>query len=308
MKISQIKEHLLKYNAARRVVQLLSFVLFSSIVLNVGVLPLLLPILWTWGLQQNTVGDAFTAIQINFYYIAFPWLAFASFLIVSVLIGKSMCGWICPFGFVQDLLSFIKRRKSDLSTRTHETMVYAKYVVLGLTLFISTTFSITKTMGVSAGYEGALGVFAKAPFTALSPAETLFGTLPNLIKGFRLAIVEKTIVEALVGIGSLPILFWVQFGLMIAVLAFAAYIQRGWCKYFCPHGAIMAFLSGFSFVGLRRDPVKCARSSCRQCAEACPMHVPILNLPWEKFSHPECIYCMKCADACKDKAIKLRFP
>jgi polyferredoxin len=36
--------------------------------------------------------------------------------------------------------------------------------------------------------------------------------------------------------------------------------------------------------------------------------VPILDLPWEKFSHPECIYCMKCVDACQHGAIKLTYP
>ena len=101
----KIKQKLIKFNTPRRIVQFLSFLFFSAIVFNLAALPILLPVLWTWGLQQNTVGDAFTAIQFmlsgwNGVAIVFPWLAIASFLIVSVLIGKSLCGWICPFGFV----------------------------------------------------------------------------------------------------------------------------------------------------------------------------------------------------------------
>jgi len=306
--VGEIKEYLLKYNTFRRIVQFLSFTFFSAIIFNLGALPLLFPVLWTWGLQQNTAGDAFTALQFALYDAVFPWLALASFLIVGVLIGKSLCGWICPFGFVQDLVGFIKRKQADFSSRTHDSMVYMKYFVLGIALFVSVTFSVSKLMGTGDGYEKAIGIFTKAPFTTLSPAETLFGTVPKMIFNFRMALVSKSVMDAMSGISTLPPLFWVQFFIMAFVLVFAAFIPRGWCRYFCPHGAIMAVLNRFSFLGLRRDPVKCARGGCRLCVSACPMRVPILDLPWEKFSDPECIYCMKCADACHDKAIKLKYP
>jgi polyferredoxin len=306
--VGEIKEYLLKYNTFRRIAQFLSFTFFSAIIFNLGALPLLFPVLWTWGLQQNTAGDAFTALQFALYDVVFPWLALASFLIVGVLIGKSLCGWICPFGFVQDLVGFIKRKQADFSSRTHDSMVYMKYFVLGIALFVSVTFSVSKLMGTGDGYEKAIGIFTKAPFTTLSPAETLFGTVPKMIFNFRMALVSKSVMDAMSGISTLPPLFWVQFFIMAFVLVFAAFIPRGWCRYFCPHGAIMAVLNRFSFLGLRRDPVKCAKGGCRLCVSACPMRVPILDLPWEKFSDPECIYCMKCADACHDKAIKLKYP
>ncbi|MCJ7430481.1 4Fe-4S binding protein [Candidatus Bathyarchaeota archaeon] len=306
--VGEIKEYLLKYNTFRRIVQFLSFTFFSAIIFNLGALPLLFPVLWTWGLQQNTAGDAFTALQFALYDAVFPWLALASFLIIGVLIGKSLCGWICPFGFVQDLVGFVKRKQADFSSRTHDSMVYMKYFVLGIALFVSVTFSVSKLMGTSDGYEKAIGIFTKAPFTTLSPAETLFGTVPKMIFNFRMALASKSVMDAMSGISTLPPLFWVQFFVMAFVLVFAAFIPRGWCRYFCPHGAIMAVLNRFSFLGLRRDPVKCARGGCRLCVSACPMRVPILDLPWEKFSDPECIYCMKCADACHDKAIKLKYP
>lgn len=292
-------QNLLKYNTPRRIIQLLSFIFLSAIVFNLSALPLLLPVLWTWGLQQNIVGDAFTAIQLVLYDVVFPWLAIASFLIIGVLVGKSLCGWVCPFGFVQDLVGFIKRKKMQVSPRTHGNMIYAKYVILGITLFISVTFSATKLVGISRGYESALGIFAKAPFTTLSPSETLFATLPRLVRDF---------VNATPEISNLSPLFWVQLFIMAGVLVFSVYVPRGWCKYFCPHGAIMAVLNRFSFLGLRRDLVKCAKGECRLCVEACPMLVRILDLPWEKFSDPECIYCLKCVDACPNKAIKLKYP
>jgi ferredoxin-type protein NapH len=288
------KEKLLKYNTPRRIVQLTSFIIFSAIVFNLGSLPLLFPVLWTWGLKTNTVGDAFTAIQFmfsgwNLPYATFPWLGLASFLIVGVLIGKSLCGWVCPFGFVQDLASHVRRKQTDVSSRTHDTMVYAKYFILIITMLISVTYSAAVLAHEDAGYSQALGIFVQGPFTALSPSETLFATLPKIVQSFQFSGWESLASDILFEISNLPPLFWVQFAIMVMVLVFAIYVPRSWCRYLCPHGAIMAVMNRFSFLGLRREPFKCEKGTCRSCVQVCPTRVPILDLPWEKFSHPECI-------------------
>ncbi|MCS7124729.1 MAG: 4Fe-4S binding protein [Candidatus Bathyarchaeota archaeon] len=274
---------------------------------------MLLPVLWTWGLKQNVVGDAFTAIQVMSSgwqqpVQTFPWLAIAAFLIVGILIGKTLCGWVCPFGFIQDLVGFVKAKKMEVSPKTHEDMRLVKYLVLGTTLFITITFSLAKLLKAHRGYERAMGIFAYAPFTTISPAETLFATLPKMVRNFSNAIAEKPVLDALAGVLELPPLFWVQLFILMGVLVLAAYVPRGWCRYLCPHGAIMAVLNKFSFIGLKRDPVKCAKGECRECVKTCPMQVRILEQPWEKFNDPECIYCLKCVDACPNKAIRLKYP
>jgi polyferredoxin len=310
-----LKIKILKFNTLRRIVQLLSFLFLSAAIFNIGSLPILLPVLWTWGLQQKTAGDAFTALQLMLSgwslqsgATVFPWLAVASFLIVGVLIGKSLCGWVCPFGFIQDLAAFIKAKKMEISPKTHESITYLKYFVLGVVLLISLTFSAAKLLGTYESYERAFGIFAYAPFTGLSPAETLFATIPRTVQGFFTAAAEKSVSEALRGVLFLPVLFWVQLFILAGVIVLAVYVPRGWCRYLCPHGAIMAVLNRFSFLGLRREPVKCVKGECRECVKACPMQVRISDLSWEKFSDPECIYCLKCADACPNKAIRLTYP
>jgi polyferredoxin len=312
MNLQEIKQKLLTYNTPRRTVQIFSFLLFSAIIFNLGALPLLFPVLWTWGLKPNTVGDSLTAIQFMFTgwnsIVLFPWLALASFLITGVLIGRSLCGWICPFGLIQDLTGYIRRKQTDLSPRTHETLIWAKYLILAITLTISVTFSMVRLLDLSTGYETTLGVFSRAPFTALSPSETLFSALPKIVQSIRYTSWGDFSSDFLFTISGLSPLFWVQFAIMVIVLVLAAYIPRSWCRYFCPHGAFMAVMNRFSFIGLRREPAKCEKGGCRECVEVCPTRVPILDLPWEKFSHPECIYCMKCADACGHRAIRPTYP
>ncbi|MEM2440343.1 MAG: 4Fe-4S binding protein [Candidatus Bathyarchaeia archaeon] len=310
---NNLRRRLLKINTLRVMVQFSSFIFFSAAFFNLNPLPVLLPVMWTWGLQQNIVGDAFTAIQLmpsgwQQPSQTFPWLAIASFIIVGVLVGKLLCGWVCPFGFIQDLIDFIKAKKMEVSPKTHEDMTLIKYLVLGATFFITITFSLAKLWNAHKSYEGAMGVFAYAPFTAVGPAETLFAILPKMVRNFSKAVTEKLALEVLAGILDLPPLFWIQLFILVGVLVLAAYIPRGWCRYLCPHGAIMAIMNKISFMGLKRDPVKCVKGECRECVKACPMQVRILEKPWEKFSDPECIYCLKCIDACQNKAIWLKFP
>jgi polyferredoxin len=187
-------------------------------------------------------------------------------------------------------------------------MVYAKYVVLAIALLIPITFSVMSTVGASPAYQTAFGIFAQAPFTALSPSDTLFSTVPKAILSFHFSSYQNVGSDFLSGLSILPPLFWVQFAIMISVLIFAVYVPRSWCRYLCPTGAFLAIMNRYSFIGLRREPFKCEKASCRQCVQVCPTRVPILEQPWEKFSHPECIYCMKCADVCGHKAIKLTYP
>lgn len=312
LKTEAVKARLMEYNTPRRVIQLLSFLFFSTIIFNLGVLPLLLPVLWTAGLRGTAVGDAFTVIQLmlsgwNAAFAVFPWLALASFLVVGVLIGRALCGWVCPFGFVQDLAGFIRRKQTDLSARTHETMIYAKYVILALAMLIPAVLYGLAYYGMGT-YQVTFGEFGYAPFTALSPSDTLFSTVPRAIQSFHSTGLQNLGSDILSTLSILPPLFWVQAVIMILVLIFAIYVPRSWCRYFCPTGAFLAIMNRFSFIGLRREPFKCEKGGCRECVQVCPMRVPILELPWDKFSHPECIYCMKCADACGHKAIKPTFP
>jgi polyferredoxin len=293
-----------KIQATRKIVQFLCFLLFNAVLFGLGPWPVLLPVLMSLGTSQKTVGDALEALQLMLHQVVFPLLPLASFFLVAILLGRATCGWACPFGFVQDLLSHIKSRHTQVSLRTQKTMINIKYGILLIIFFISGTLSVSLAMGIGTGYETSLGVFAPAPFNVLSPADTLFAVLPKTIFDVIYALfisTEKVALEA-------SPLFWVRIVILVGIIALAVYVPRSWCRYFCPTGAFLALLSRFSFLGLTRNPVKCTKAECRECVEVCPMMVRILDLPWDKFTDPECIYCLKCVEACSTRSIKPKIP
>jgi polyferredoxin len=310
---SGLKKRLLKFQTVRMIVQLVLFVLFDAAFLGLGPWPIILPVSGLLGVPSKTVGDALGSLQYMLYLMIPPWLALASVFVASVLVGRAFCAWACPFGLVQDILGIMKRRHATVSMRTHNQMVKVKYLVLATTLIISGLLALSVLGGLGRGYKDALGVFAEAPFNAVSPADTLFAVVPRTIldvrHGASLLFEPGADVAGLIisSILSSEVLFWARLIILGLAFVLVLYVPRGWCRYVCPQGALSAVFMRFSFLGLRRDPVRCGKD-CRDCIRACPMLVPILDEPWEKFTHTECIMCLKCVDACSTSAIKPKFP
>jgi polyferredoxin len=312
-KPTSLRRRLVRFQTARVVVQVFLFFLFNAVVLGLGPWPVLLPITGLLGVPTKTVGDAFGALQYTLYLLIPPWVALASIFVASALVGRTFCGWACPFGFVQDMLEVMKKRHAAVSPRTHNQMIKMKYVVLAVTLLVSGLLALSAASEIGGGYRDALGIFAVAPFNVLSPADTLFAMVPRTVLDVRHALplfFEPGVDAAGLLIGSISstqALFWARLVILGLTLGLALYVPRGWCRYLCPQGAFSAVLTHFSFLGLKRDPVRCGKD-CRDCVRVCPMLVPILDEPWEKFTHPECIMCLKCVDACSTRAIRPKFP
>jgi len=306
--VSKAPKFRFKFWWIRRPVQVAAFILFFGGLWQLSAWPLVVPALNCLGVEWKTFGCAFGVLQDLLYRTVTLWIVPAIFLVAGVIVSRAFCGWICPFGFVMDLLRFIKRKGTEFSLRTHNFLKDVKYGVLFSVLLISGTLAVTLISNPVAGeeYKAALGVFGVAPFCVLCPAGTLFALIPTFI------------VKVLPTLPPIYLMSWEQFTKIVSALFFTRiallamflvasfYVTRFWCRYACPVGGLMALISRFSYLGLRRNLTKCTK--CRLCVEKCPMVVPILDLPWEKFTDPECTLCMECYDACPEGALSLQAP
>lgn len=196
-----------------------------------------------------------------------PFAVLGFFFLFGSLLGRFVCGWLCPFGLVQDLLHkiplFRKRKKMPF----HSVLKYGKYLVLVLLAGVGSAFLF--------------GGFAKVPAFCkfLCPSGTFFGALPLL--GGSSSLREQA--------GGL--FFW-KLGILLALLVLSVKVYRPFCQYLCPLGAVYGLFNRFSLVQINWEQEKCI--SCMACQKACPVDLR----PQEISRSPQCIRCGKCIGAC----------
>ena len=188
-----------------------------------------------------------------------------------------MCGFLCPFGLIQDLLHKIPFFKKIRTFRGDKLLRKLKYVIF-LVFVILLPLFLTDVMGQGAPY------FCKL----ICPAGTLEGGLPLVLlnKGMRSAI------------GWLYL--WKNTILLVTVLL-SILIYRPFCKYLCPLGAFYSVFNKVSVFRYRIDTEKCVH--CGKCASACQMGVNPVETP----NSSECIRCGRCRQACPKDAISCGF-
>jgi ferredoxin-type protein NapH len=307
-----------KWTLPRMIVQLVSLLALNAIAftviypyLDLKAILLGLPILNSLNSRFSSIYGSLDLFQIELAQPEFPWIALGAVFLIGAVLGRALCGWVCPIGFIQDIMTNLKGRLDVISPRTHKASKRFKYFLLFMTLLISGTLGLALYMGVGSEYKAALGALATGPFIVISPEGTLFGTLPVLITMARENIVSlvmklPTMQEVWAQLNRIPMLLAFRILILVGFFGAAWKIPRFWCRYICPTGGLMAIFQKFSYAGIRRDPVKCMK--CPHCEVKCPMQINILDLPWEKFNDPECILCMECVDACVHGSLSPKFP
>ncbi len=274
-------------------------------------IPFGLPILASVNSRFSAVYSSLDLLQVELSQPEFPWIVLGTVFLIGAVVGRAFCGWVCPIGFIQDIITTLKGRLDFISPRTHKAAKKFKYLLLFTTLLISGTLGLALYLGVGFEYKNALGILASGPFIAISPDGTLFGILPTLItiarENFASFLAKPpAIQEILAQLSRIPPLLALRLVILIGFFAAAWKVPRFWCRYACPTGALMAVFQKYSLAGIKRDPVKCTK--CPHCEVKCPMQINILDLPWEKFNDPECIMCMECVDACPHGSLSPKFP
>jgi len=204
----------------------------------------------------------------SFYVVGF-------LLAVGVLLGRVVCGFLCPFGLVQELLALI-----PLPKKKRRLPGFAK----SLKYLILVVFVLVMPVAVT----NIVGMGDPAFCQYICPSGTLFGGVPLL----------STHSELRMTIGAL--FHWKLF-LLIAILLGSVLCYRFFCKLLCPLGAVYGLLNKVSFYRLTVDESKCVH--CGACARICQMDVDPVKSP----QSAECIRCGACAAACPTGAIRLGF-
>jgi len=196
-------------------------------------------------------------------------------LVLALLARGAFCGWICPLGFLQDL-------------------------VAGLSAFVQRR--------VPAVFRGMRALRrAAAPLAVLDRplrflkyavlAWAIWGTASFGVMVFR--DVDPWIALLDIGQGS------TGFGLVIlALLVFGSlFVDRPWCRYACPLGAAQGLVARFSPVHLERSAAACV--DCNLCTRSCPMGLEVAKAT--RITSADCIGCLECVEACpREGALDLR--
>lgn len=212
-------------------------------------------------LQSSLAG---TALKIPFYVIGL-------LLLFGLLLGRMICGWLCPFGFVQDLLYKIPSPKLRKNKYTKRLSKLKYFVAIVFVILLPIAFYLSTGVGSPA--------FCKY----ICPAGTLEAGIPLVTMNSYLR-------------DGLGFLFaWKIFLLAITLIA-SVFIYRPFCRFICPLGAWYGLFNKLSFYGVT---VNNSCIGCNKCIKYCKMDC-------EKVGDAECINCGECRKVCPVDAIEIK--
>ncbi len=218
------------------------------------------------GALQSVIGSS--KFHFAYYIVGF-------LILIGVLLGRVVCGFLCPFGWFQELLHKIPTKK--FSTKKLHFLTYLKYIIL-VVFVIVLPMTVVNEVGMGDPF------FCKY----LCPAGILEGAIP-------LSLADSGIRAAL---GQL---FTWKSCLLLGIILLAVFFYRPFCKWICPLGAFYALFNKVSLYRFQIDSEKC--TSCGACSHVCKMDVDVFRSP----NHTECIRCGDCIRTCPHHAISKSF-
>lgn len=183
----------------------------------------------------------------------------------AIFFKRGFCGWVCPFGTIQELLGKISKKKITIPEKFDRFAKYTKYLVL-IAILVGT--AITGTL----------------VFRNYDPFITFFHFGEGVIWGTA----ETTGV-------------YLTFAILVITLLLSIFIERAWCRYFCPLGATISIFSWMGLSKIKRNEKTCI--DCKLCDKVCPARVNISTK--KEVKDIECIDCMQCVDSCPKKSLSI---
>lgn len=192
-----------------------------------------------------------------------PFYVIGLLVVFGIIFGRIICGFLCPFGLIQELIYKIKTpkiRKNKISAK----LIYIKYIILLIFVIIIPLIMF---------YPG----FCKF----ICPVGTLEA-------GLFFVTFDKNLREII------GLLFSVKIIILITILTMSIFMYRFFCRFICPLGAFYSLFNKISIFGLKIDSNRC--TNCGECVNKCLMDV-------KKLGDRECIECGECIKHCKVNAI-----
>jgi len=196
-------------------------------------------------------------------------------ILFGAVLGRLICGFLCPFGWIQQLLNKIPGKKLQIPKKADDKLRLMKYVILAVFVLALPAFAVD-----------AFGLGAPWFCKWICPAGTLEGGIPLVLQNESLRM-------------GLGFTFWWKIFLLAATIISSIVIYRPFCKYICPLGAFYALFNRISLVRMHLDEHECIH--CGKCEKACKMDVPVTK----QINHTECIRCGDCARACPKGCIHM---
>jgi len=267
----------------RHIVQFLTFIFLNGKFWGLASTVLIVPYLHSTQSPFSTVSGAYESLEYTIAKGLFPLLVLGVIYLTASTVGRVYCGWACPFGMVQDFLSYLPFKKEKISTTTSASLKDVKWAVVAFSVLISVLAAYRRETIEKAGMDIAhpVGVFSDSPFSVFSPASTLFVYIPYMITW------KNTVLSTVGMIG------WLKMGLLILALAPSIYIPRFFCRFLCPMGALLEPLSKYKMLRIHRSSKQTKEELNKILADVCPMGVQVTNEA-DFIDHPGCIHCGRC--------------
>lgn len=215
----------------------------------------------------GSLQGSFSADKSTIYYVA------GILLLYCVMFGRMICGWLCPFGLIQELIYKIPTPKLKKSPVTR-ILSYLKYVILVFFVFIvPITYAFRDTP---------LPTFCKY----ICPAGTIEGGLALLA--------NKANASYFSMLG--PLFTW-KFLVMVSIVVGSVFAFRLFCRFLCPLGGLYGLFNKFSFFGIKLEQSKCI--DCGKCISHCKLDI-------RHVGDQECISCGECINVCPTQAISFK--
>jgi polyferredoxin len=185
----------------------------------------------------------------------------ATIIVMSFVLRKSFCAFMCPVGLISESLGSIGRKLFGRRLKLHWSLDYPlrslKYLLLGF--FVYALFIQMSPHSIE--------IFLNSPYNKVSDVKMLL---------FFTQISEVT--------------FWIL-GILVVISIF---YEGFWCRYLCPYGALLGIMSLISPVKIKRNISTCI--DCEKCSKVCPSRIKVHKL--KTVNSDECFGCMACVDSC----------